>query len=538
MNSVFRRAPVRLAGALALLLGLPLFPVDSRAVGQEYDLILRGGRVLDGSGNPWFRGDVGVRNGRIARVGDLHDAQGRDEIDVSAYVVTPGFIDTHSHAADGLSTPGLSHGRPLLAQGITTVIVNPDGGGPVDLEGQARRLTADGLGVNVARLVPLSSIRHEVMGMDSRAPDEGELQAMAQLVRRGMAAGAFGLSSGLFSAPGTYATTDEIVALGQVAAEWGGVYASHIRDEADYTVGVVAAVDEVIEVARMSGLRGVVTHIKTLGPRVWGFSGAIIQRIEGARAEGLEVFADQYPFTASATGLIDAVVPRWAEQGGRDSLLARLRDPSLQEQLRADAAVNLSRRGGADRIQFRSHPPDQSIEGKTLAQVAEERGMDPIETTFALALEGAPGIVSFNMLEDDVVALMDRDWVMTCSDGGLSPMGEGVPHPRSYGAFTHKIRRYVIEMGVLTLEGAVRSMTSLPATVFRVPDRGVIRAGAFADILVFDPEALRYSGTYADPHHLAEGITHAWVNGQQVISDGRMLGTMPGRVLRPNRKGP
>jgi N-acyl-D-aspartate/D-glutamate deacylase len=499
----------------------------------QYDLILRGGRVVDGSGNPWFRADVAVRGDRIVAVGDLKNARAHEEIDASGLVVAPGFIDTHSHAAGGLATPGLSHGRPLLAQGITTVIVNPDGGGPVDLEEQARALTADGLGVNVARLVGLSSVRLQVMGMENRAPTAAEMDSMAGLIRAGMEGGGFGLSSGLFSAPGTFATTEEIVSLARVAAEQGGVYASHIRDESDYTVGVVAAVDEVIRVARESGLRGIVTHIKALGPRVWGYSGALIQRIERARREGVEVFADQYPFTASATGLIDAVIPRWAEVGGRDSLLARLADPALRPRLRADAAINLDRRGGADRIQFRSHSADRSIEGKTLSEVATERGMEPLEATFALATEGAPAIVSFNMLEDDVVALMRRSWVMTCSDGDLVPMGESVPHPRTYGTFPHKIRRYVLETGVLSLEEAVRTMTSLPATVFRMEDRGVIRPGAFADILVFDPEELAYAGTYQDPHHLAGGMAHLWVNGRRSTADYQFTGELGGRALAP-----
>ena len=502
---------------------------------EPYDVIVRGGRIVDGTGNPWFHGDVAIRGDRIAAVGDLGDARAGKVIDAAGLVVAPGFIDVHSHAADGLATPGLSHARPLLAQGITTVVANPDGGGPSDLAAQALALERDGLGVNVARLVPLSTLRRQVMGMENRPPTPDETARMEALVRQGMEAGAFGLSSGLFSAPGTFATTEEIVTLARAAAPFGGVYASHIRDESDYTVGVVAAVDEVIRVARESGLRGIVTHIKGLGPRVWGFSHALIQRIERAREQGVEVFADQYPYTASATGLIDALVPRWAEEGGRDSLVARLSDPGLLPRIRQEMAVNLDRRGGAERIQFRRFPPDPSIEGRTLSDVASARGLDPIDAALHLAREGAPAIVSFNMLERDVLALMQRPWVMTCSDGDLVPMGEGVPHPRTYGAFSHKIRRYVVETGALPLEAAVRSMTHLPATVLRMDGRGVIRAGAYADLLVFDPARVRDAGTYSDPHRLSEGMVHVWVNGRRAVSEGAFTEERGGAVLRPAR---
>ncbi len=532
-----RRAATRLgvlarAGALLLGLGALLAGATAAAAQEEADLVLRNGRVLDGTGNPWVRADVAIRGDRIVAVGRLSGWQGARELDVEGLYVTPGFIDVHTHAAGGLSDPERSAAEPQLAQGITTVFLNPDGGGPVDLAAQKEGLLADGLGVNAALLVPHGSVRGEILGMEDRAPTAAELEAMKALVRRGMEAGAFGLSSGPFYAPGSFADTDELVALAAVAAEFGGVYTSHIRDESDYSIGLVAAVDEVIEVARASGARSIVTHIKALGPRVWGFSTAVVRRIERAREEGLEIFADQYAYTASATGLSPALVPRWAQEGGTARMRERFQDPELRPRILEEMAENLDRRGGPDRIQFRSHDPDPSIEGRTLDEVARERGKDPVEMALALLEEGLPGIVSFNMDDDDLATFMRQPWTMASSDGEFPAWGAGVPHPRAYGAFARRIHTYVVEKGVLTLEEAVRGMTSLPATVHRMDDRGILRAGAVADVAVFDLERVRDLATFTEPHQLSEGMVHVLVNGVLAVEDGAFTGARAGRVLR------
>jgi N-acyl-D-amino-acid deacylase len=307
-----------LVALLAVAHGVAPSPLRAQ---EPYDIVIRGGRLLDGSGNPWYYGDVGIRGDRIVAVGNLADAAARRTIDATGQYVAPGFIDAHTHAGGGLARPELSHARPLLAQGITTVIINPDGQGPVDLVAQRETLERNGIGVNAAQLIGHGSVRQAVLGMDDRAPSAAEIDRMRALVRAGMEAGAFGLSSGPYYAPGSYATTAELVAVAGIAAEYGGAYTSHIRDEADYSIGVVAALDEVITVAREARLPSVATHLKALGPRVWGFGPALVKRIERARAEGLEVFADQYPYTASATGLTAALVPRWAQAGGDDALL-------------------------------------------------------------------------------------------------------------------------------------------------------------------------------------------------------------------------
>lgn len=514
-----------------LVLGSATSPAGAQS---RYDLLIENGRVLDGSGNPWVRADVAVAGKQIVAVGDLDATRADTVVDATGHYVAPGFIDAHSHAGEGLTDSTLSGARPLLAQGITTVVINPDGGGAVDLAAQRDSLLEHGLGVHAAPLVPHGSIREAVMGNADRAPTDAELTEMKTLVRDGMEAGGFGLSSGPFYAPGSYADTEEFIALSKVAAEYGGVYQSHIRDESNYTVGLIAAVDEVIRIAREADLPGIITHVKALGPPVWGFSAAVETRVERARAEGVEVFADQYPYTASATSLTAVLVPRWAQAGGRDSLVHRLQDPDTRARIREEMVPNLERRGGAARLQFRSYDPDPSIEGRTLADVADERDEPPLTTALSLIEDGTPGVVSFNMLDEDVKRFMRQPWTMTSSDGDLGPMGEGVPHPRNYGAFPRKLRTYVQDEDVIDLGFAIRSMTHLPASVLGMRDRGRIEPGTVADLVVFDPARINDPATFQAPHQYAEGMVHVLVNGRWAVRDGAVTGTRAGTVLRRN----
>lgn len=509
----------------------------SSAVAQERTVLIQNGRILDGTGNPWFYADVLIRGDRIEAVGDLDNVTADEVIDASGLYVAPGFIDAHSHAGPGLASSGLSHGEPLLAMGLTTVFVNPDGGGPVDIAAQRSALLADGLGVNVAQLVPHGSVRSRVVGSADRHATPAELDRMRGLVRSGMEEGAWGLSSGTYYAPGNYAPPEEIQELAKEVAPFGGAYTSHIRDESTYSVGLIAAVDEVIDVGRVAGIPAIVTHVKALGPLVWGYGAAIVHRIERAREEGIQVYADQYPYTASATGLDAALLPRWSQAGGRDSLYARMDDPATMARIREGMVEGLRRRGGADRIQFRRYTPDPSIEGRRLSEIAQERGEDPIDTAIDIVRGGGAGIVSFNMHDRDVETLMTQPWMMTSSDGGLVPMGQGVPHPRSYGAFARKIRLYVKEKGTVGLEEAVRSMTSLPARVFGMTERGSLQAGAVADVVVFDLERLRDVADFTDPHRYSEGMVHVFVNGRAAVRNGDFTGERPGRVLRKGGVG-
>jgi N-acyl-D-aspartate/D-glutamate deacylase len=520
---------VRKRLGFAFLAMLALAPVLEA---QTYDVVIRNGRVIDGAGNPWFHADVALDGDRIAAVGDLSSATGRQEIDATGLYVTPGFIDAHSHAGPGLTTPGLSHAQPLLAQGLTTVIINPDGGGMVDLVEQRRRLEEHGLGVNAAQLVPHGSVRREVIGEEDRAPTAAEMGRMLELTRTGMEAGAWGLSSGTFYVPGNYADNSEIIELARVVGEYDGAYTSHYRDESSYTIGVIAAVDEVIDVGRQAGIPAVLTHVKVLGPPVWGFSGAVVQRVASARAEGVEVYSDQYPYPASATGLSSALLPRWSQAGGQDSLMARFDRPETMARIREAMVENLARRAGASAIQFRRVRFDESLEGRLLSDLAAERGEDPIDTAIHLLRQGSVSIVSFNMNENDVRTLMVQPWNMTSSDGDLVPWMEGVPHPRTYGAFPRKIRKYVVEDGVVDLASAIRSMTGLPAQVFRLADRGLLRPGMVADVVVFDLERVNDPATFTEPHQLGEGMVHIFVNGEAAVRDGAFTDARAGRVLR------
>jgi N-acyl-D-amino-acid deacylase len=515
------------------------------AVAAPYDLLLRGGRVYDGSGSEWRTADVAIRGGRIVAVGDFGiegqplaaGVAAREVVDLDGLYLAPGFIDTHSHAGGALATEGLSHGRPLLAQGITTILANPDGGGAVDQTVQREALLEHGLGVNVGQLVPHGSVRRAVLGMEDRAPTAAELERMRAMVRAGMEAGAVGMSSGPYYAPGSYADTEELVALARVVAEYGGVHQSHIRDEGDFSIGLLAAVDELIEVSRRSGVTGVVTHVKALGPDVWGLSEAVVARIEAARAEGLDIYADQYPYHASATSLSGALAPRWALAGGADSLQARAARPADRSRLVTDMAENLRRRGGADRIQFRRFGPDPGVEGRTLADVAAERGADAVEVALDMLLAGNPGIVSFNMHEDDIARFMRQPWTMTASDGEFVALGAGVPHPRAYGTFPRKLGHYARDLGVVDVASAIRSMTHLPARVYGLADRGLVREGMVADLVVFDLERINDPATFTDPHHYGEGMVHVIIDGRFAIRNGEFTDERHGTVLRRGRVG-
>lgn len=528
--------------AIVLLTLLMLLTDCSNQAGTDrYDIIIENARVMDGSGNPWFHGEIAILNGRIATVGEigsLREAVAAERMDAGGRMVSPGFIDVHSHTGGALTDDSLRSAVPLSAQGVTTVIVNPDGGGPVNLAGQRVRLESGGLGVNVAQMVPHGAIRREVVGLEDRDATQIELDEMKSLVREAMETGAVGLSSGLFYAPGSFAPTEELIELARVVAEFGGVYQSHIRDESDYTIGVVAAVEEVIWIAEQSGVTGVVSHIKLLGPNVWGESETLVRAIQEARARGVDVVADQYPYHASATSLSAALIPRWALDGGGEAFRERLTDRETRQRIREEAVVNLARRGGADRISIRNSRAFPMYEAKSLEEIALDLEMHPVDAALHLLEEGSPGIISFNMQEEDIEALMQQPFTMTASDGGLVAMDEGVPHPRNNGSFARKIARYVFERGALTLEEAIRAATSLPAQTHKLKDRGLLLPGYRADLLIFDPQQVRDHATFTEPHQLSTGFDDVMVNGEWVRRNGEPTGELPGKVLNRTLRFP
>jgi N-acyl-D-aspartate/D-glutamate deacylase len=396
---------------LAMVLLVPLVllePLGAQAP-MQFDIVIRNGRVLDGTGNPWYRADIGISGDRIRAMGQLTNATAKTVIDAADKYVTPGFIDVHSHAGGGLGTGELKHGQPLLAQGLTTVFVNPDGGGPVDLAAQRATYEKQRIGVNVAMMVPHGSIRREVMEMSDRDPGPADLAKMVELTRQGMLAGGFGLSSGLYYAPGSYSRTAEVVAMAKATAPFGGVYSSHIRDESDYTIGVVAAVQEVIDIAEQGGVIGVVSHMKALGPGSWGVSRTLVANIEAARKRGVQVFADQYPYEASGTGIVGALIPRSAQVGGRDAMMKRITG-ELRSEIRAEVKTNIARRGGADTLMISRYSANPSFEGQRLSALAARAGVAPEEYALQLLEKGDASVQHVRRRHrNDHAAAVDHD---------------------------------------------------------------------------------------------------------------------------------
>ena len=502
-----------------------LLPSVPGAQQRSLDLLIVHGRVVDGTGAPERRADVGVRGDRIVFVGDAAHAgvTARRTIDATGLVVAPGFIDPHSHTLGDLNSAARRANVPYLMQGVTTVVTNNDGGGTTDIAGTLERWSRDGIGTNAALYVPQGSVRQMVMGMSDAAPTAVQLDSMRGIVARGMRAGALGLSTGLYYAPGSYANTEEVIALARVAAAHGGIYDSHMRDESSYTIGLVASVQETLRIGRDANIPVHISHIKALGVDVWGQSDTVIALVRAARASGLRVTADQYPYLASGTSVGASLLPRWAEAGGGDSLRARIAGPD-RPRLVSDMARNLERRGGASSLLITS-TPDSTIRGRTLAEVSAARHESPIDAALQIVLAGDADVASFNMQESDLRKFMAEPWVMTGSDGS-----DG--HPRKYGTFPRKLRQYTFDAPVLTLPQAIHVATQLTAETLQLPGRGVLATGRDADVIVFDPSTIADRATYASPRLLSVGVLYVLVNGQVAVDHGVYTGVLAGRPLR------
>ena len=501
----------------------------SAAAAPRFDAVIRHGRVVDGSGNPAFTADVAISDGRIAAIGRItNDAQ--LEIDARGLIVAPGFIDVHTHGED---IDDLPLGENFVRMGVTTLVLGNCGTSKLEVGAFFRQLDATNISPNVATLVGHGSVRSKVMGGSfMRPPTTDELAKMESLVDRAMEDGAIGMSTGLIYLPGTFAKTDELIALAKVAARHDGIYATHMRDEGR---DILDSLEEVFRIAREAGIRAEVSHIKLSGKSNWGRTGRVLDAIERARAEGLDVTQDQYVYAASSTTLAQLVPDKWRGDSRFKEVLA---DPGQKAVLVAEMKERLRKNGNADYSYavIANWRHDPSLNGLNLRDAAKKRrGADSLEDQIELILDiqshGSGSGIFHGISEDDLRLFLQHPNTMFASDSGVRKFRDGVPHPRGYGNNARVLARYVRELKLLRLEDAVRRMTSLPATTFRLKDRGVLREGACADVVIFDPEKVQDRATFDDPHHYATGFAWVLVNGVPVVKSDEHTGARPGRTL-------
>ncbi len=497
---------------------------------SETHIVFRNATIYDGSGGSPITGDVHVRGERIVAVGQVADAAGAQVVDAKGLIICPGFIDLHTHCDSGLTGRTGRFNKNYVLQGCTTVVTGNCGSGPTDVAKFFRTLEENGVGTNVIHLAPHNSIRAAVMGNANRPPTPAELHKMEAMVDRAMRDGAWGLSTGLIYNPGTYAQTDEIIALAKVVARYGGLYASHIRNEG---TGLLEAIDEAIRIGRASGCRVHISHIKASGKAAWGLSAQAVGLIEGHRRKGMVITADQYPYTASSTSLRATVVPARYREGSNKDIVARLDDPEIGPKMRADIARQLGGWEGAKRLQIANYAPRPQWNGQTIAAIAEAEKKEPLDIVLEIERNGSAQIVHFGMNEEDVRLYMRQAWVATASDGGVQQPGPTVPHPRSYGTYPRKIGYYALQEKLVPVEMAIRSATGLPADILQLQDRGYLKPGYVADLVVFDPATFRDTATYDKPHQYPTGLKWVLINGQVAVRDGQYLENgLAGRVLR------
>ncbi len=524
--------------------------------------------MVDGSGNPWFYSDVLIDGDTIAEVSrNLKDKIGKDNqseyevIDATGKIVCPGFVDIHSHSDAEVYIDGTA--RSSVMQGITTEIVGncgdsafpmvgflperfgkmifeyygwTDGFPWTTLEEYLNVISFQGISVNIGVLAGHGSIRTAVSDYADRPLTESEWQQCERLLKQAMEHGAFGMSLGLAYAPGSYAATDEIVKFSEAVAEYNGLVACHLRSESADNVGLLAALQEMLTVARESGARVQISHMKCSGPGVWGLGDILVRMVEDSRQRGLDIAGDQYPYSASSSSVVSTLVPRWAQAGTKEDFLARLNEPALREKIKEAVVRNLVNIGGPDRLVMGRYPPKPEYAGKSLAEISEILGLDPAETTLKVVEPFNPQSVCYSMQEDDVQTIMKAPFVMVGSDGRAQrPEGilsNGPPHPRSFGAFPRVLSKYVLQNKVLSLEEAIRKMTSLPAARLNITDRGYVKQGFKADIVVFDPVTIKDNATFESPRVYPSGIDHVLVNGVPVVAEGKHTEAKPGIVLR------
>ncbi|MBL0740184.1 N-acyl-D-amino-acid deacylase family protein [Chryseolinea lacunae] len=499
---------------------------------QPYDLVLINGKILDGSGNSWFYGDVAIRNGKIVAVGKIVSPDARKVLDVKGLIVAPGFVDVHTHIeGNDLKVPMAGN---FVFDGVTSVVTGNCGSSNTALDHYFMQLDSVKTSVNVATLVGHNSVRRAVMGDAQRDPSADEQKQMEALVAKAMRDGAVGFSTGLIYVPGTYSKTPEVIGLAKAAAQYNGVYASHIRDEGDH---VTEAIEEAINIGRQANMPVEISHFKVTYKPNWGKSVNTLAQVEKARRDGIDVTIDQYPYVASSTTL-NTVLPSWAFSGGDDSLQYRLKTPAIRAKIKTEMLETLKRKllKSYSYAVVARYGADTTVNGKTISEVNVLKGRKPkaadeAETILEMVAKGSAQMVYFSMNESDLKNIMQYPYNMFASDAGIARFGSGVPHPRAYGTNARVLGQYVRELHVITLEEAVRRMTSLPAQKFQLRDRGMIREGLAADIVVFDEKTVGDKSTFSQPHSFSTGFRHVIVNGQLVIEDGKHNGTRSGVVL-------
>jgi len=501
--------------------------------GADFDLLIRNARIIDGTGSPWFRSDIGVKAGKIAAIGRLEGRSADTVVDAKDRVVAPGFIDVHTHIEG--SVEKIPTGDNYVMDGVTTVVTGNCGGSELPLGGWYEKLEKLGLGLNVASLIGHNTVRREIMGTENRLATPEEIVRMQAVIEQAMKDGAVGLSTGLIYIPGTYSNMAEVVALAKAAGKTGGVYASHMRDEG---AEIFAAINEAVTAGREGGLRVQLSHFKIDNKNLWGKSTETIALVEKYRREGVDVVVDQYPYDHSSTNL-GITLPSWALSDGREKIAERLKDPETRARIAKEMTVMLKEKGMADYTYaiVATFRPERSYEGKNISEINVMKGREKtvpneIETILDMIAQGGAQMIYHSMGEEDVDRIMKYPNTAFASDGGIREFGVGMPHPRGYGTNARVLAEYVRVRKVLTLEDAIRRMTSLPARTFDFKDRGLIREGFAADLLLFDPARVQDKSTYTDPHHYTEGFDLVIVNGEPVVENGKVTGKRPGRVLR------
>jgi N-acyl-D-amino-acid deacylase len=505
-----------------LLVGV-FFSCDDKEI--TADILIKNGIVYNGIDTIPKMVNIAIKEDKIVFIGGNTEVviNAKKIIDAMGFIVSPGFIDPHTHVNSDLVDSRRSHIISNLLQGVTTVVVGNDGRSYFPISKNVTEIKKNGMGANVVILTGHGTIRKEVMGeSDSKATKE-DLVEMKNLVQQEMDDGAFGLSSGLFYAPGSYANTEEVIALAKVVADNDGIYDTHLRDESSFNIGLIAAVKEAIEIGRQANLPVHISHIKSLGADVWDKSNEVIQLIENGIAEGIDITANQYPYDASSTGLRPAVVPRWAESGGMDSLFIRYEQENLKKQILDETKSNISRRGGAEKLLI-TRVKDSNYVGKNLLEISEMLNSSPQKAVFKILKTGDAGVISFNMKESDIINFMKQPWVVTGSDGGKN-------HPRRYGTFPRKYHKYVRQEKVISMARFINNSTSKTAEIIKIPKRGKLREGYYADVIIFDPEKFMDKADYYHTDKFSEGLEYSIINGKITIEKGIFYGELNGKIL-------